>query len=335
MDGEIIIIQVPQEMAGHRLDKALRILYPELSRSQWQRLVRSGEVTMKGAPVRANYKVVGGETVRAHMPPPEPSDIIPENIPLDLIYEDEDMMAINKPAGLVMHPAVGHLSGTLANAVVYHYPDVLDVGGVRRPGLVHRLDKDTSGVVLVAKNDRALNYLIAQFKARTIKKVYLALVDGHIKPERALIDAPIGRNPDERKRMAVLDPSRTATVQPSQTRYESTELFEDHSLVTCYPITGRTHQIRVHLSYIGFPIVGDYIYGRRRPTIKLGRHFLHAHQITFQRASDEKELTLQAPLPDKLENVLTTLRRQGGYEAGELTEVEEIDIDESEYYGSA
>ncbi|MEM7797566.1 MAG: RluA family pseudouridine synthase [Chloroflexota bacterium] len=308
MNGEIIIIQLPEEMSGYRLDKALRILYPELSRSQWQRLVRSGEVTMKGAPVRANYKVVGGETVRAHMPPPEPSDIIPEDIPLDLIYEDDDMMAINKPAGLVMHPAVGHLSGTLANAVVFHYPDVLDVGGVRRPGLVHRLDKDTSGVVLVAKNDRALNYLISQFKDRTVKKVYMALVDGHISPERALIDAPIGRNPDERKRMAVLEPGRTASVQPSQTRYELTEMFDEHSLVTCYPVTGRTHQIRVHLAYIGYPIVGDYIYGRRRPSIRLGRHFLHASRITFKRASDEMELTLEAPLPANLQQALSTLR---------------------------
>ena len=318
MDGEIITLNVPDSVASERIDKVLRKLYPKLSRAQWQRLVRSGHVTIKGAPVRANYKVSGGEIVRIEMPPPEPTEIIPEDIPLDVVYEDEDLIAINKPAGLVMHPATGHLSGTLANAVVFHYPDVLEVGGVRRPGLVHRLDKDTSGVVLVAKNDFALNFMIAQFKAREVQKVYLALVDGHITPERALIDAPLGRNPDERKRMAVIEPGRTATSQPSQTRYELTELYENHSLVTCYPITGRTHQIRVHLAYIGYPIVGDYIYGRRRRTIPISRHFLHAHRITFNRPKDNEEMTLEVPLPEELANCVDNLRAEiaKGTEAG-------------------
>ncbi|MEM8859243.1 MAG: RluA family pseudouridine synthase [Chloroflexota bacterium] len=310
MEGKILHFSIPADQAGERLDRILRDLYPEFSRAAWQRLIREGHVTRQGAVVRANYKAVGGEEVRAIIPPPEPTEIIPEDIPLDVIYEDDDLIAVNKPAYLVMHPAVGHPTGTLANAVVFRWPNVLSVGGERRPGMVHRLDKETSGVVLVAKNDRALNYMIDQFKARTTKKVYSALVEGHIKPERALIDAPLGRDPIERKRMAVIEPGRSVTSQPSQTRYELTEKFVEHSLVTCYPITGRTHQIRVHLSYIGFPIVGDHIYGRKKKSLPLKRHFLHAKQITFKRPSDDKEMTLEAPLASELAELLETLRQQ-------------------------
>ena len=310
MQGKILNFTIPAEYAGERLDRVLRELHPNLSRAQWQRLVREGHVTRLGGVMKANYKVEGHEEIRAVIPPPEPTDLVPEDIPLDVVYEDDDLIAVNKPAYLVMHPAIGHPTGTLANAVVYHWPDVLSVGGERRPGMVHRLDKETSGIVLVAKNDFALNYLVSQFKARTTKKVYQALVEGHIQPERALIDAPIGRDPKDRKRMTVIEPGRTsATSQPSQTRYQLTEKFKEHSLVTCYPITGRTHQIRVHLSYIGYPIVGDHIYGRRTRTVEIKRHFLHAMQITFKRPSDEKELTLKAPLAPELEKVLTNLRK--------------------------
>lgn len=308
MDGTILTFNIPAEYAGDRLDRVLRELSPNMSRAQWQRLIREGHITKQGAVVRANYKVNGTEEIRAYIPPPEPTDIVPEDIKLDLVYEDDDFIAVNKPAYMVMHPAIGHPTGTLANAVVYHWPDVLEIGGERRPGMVHRLDKETSGVVLVAKNTNALNHLIAQFKARTTKKVYLALVEGHIKPEKALIDAPLGRNPLERKRMAVIEPGRNATSQPSQTRYELTETFNQHSLVTCYPITGRTHQIRVHLSYIGYPIVGDHIYGRKKKSVPIKRHFLHARRITFKRPSDNKEMTLEAPLAPELSEVLEGLR---------------------------
>ena len=310
MEGKILHFNIPADYAGDRLDRILRDLYPELSRAGWQRLIREGHVTKQGAVVRANYKATGDEEIRVIIPPPEPTEIVPEDIPLDIVYEDEDLIAVNKPAYLVMHPAVGHPTGTLANAVVYHWPDVLSVGGERRPGMVHRLDKETSGVVLVAKNDRALNYMIDQFKARTTKKVYLALVEGHIKPERALIDAPLGRDPVERKRMAVIEPGRSVTSQPSQTRYELTETFANHSLVTCYPVTGRTHQIRVHLAYIGFPIVGDHIYGRKKKSVEIKRHFLHAKQLTFKRPSDGKEMTLEAPLAPELAEILEILRKE-------------------------
>ncbi|MFT7585233.1 MAG: 23S rRNA pseudouridine1911/1915/1917 synthase [Cellvibrionaceae bacterium] len=309
MDETILTFNIPAEYAGDRLDRVLRELSPEFSRAQWQRLIREGHVTSKGAVVRANYKVAGNEEIRAFIPPPAPTDIVPENIELDLLYEDDDFIAVNKPAYMVMHPAIGHLSGTLANAVVYHWPDALSIGGTRRPGMVHRLDKETSGVVLVAKSDFALNHLVDQFKDRTIKKMYIALVENRIKPEKALIDAPLGRKPEDRKRMAVIEPGRSATSQPSQTRYELTEAFQQHSLVTCYPITGRTHQIRVHLAYIGYPIVGDHIYGRKKKSLPIKRHFLHARKITFKRPSDNKEMTIEAPLAPELEEVLQALRQ--------------------------
>ncbi len=307
LGGEALVFSIPQEFIGERVDKVLRQLYPELSRAQWQRLVREGQVTLQGSPIRANYKVIGGESIQALLPPPLPTDIIPEEIPIDIIYEDETMLAINKPAGIVMHPATGHESGTVANAIVYHFPDVLDVGGERRPGLVHRLDKETSGVVLIAKKDQAMQHLVGQFKDREIKKVYLALVEGHIRPESALIDAPIGRDPADRKRMAVIEAGRSLVAQASQTRYELTRAYAEHSLVTCYPVTGRTHQIRVHLAFIGFPIAGDRVYGRRRPTLSLSRHFLHAHQITFRRPLDDQHMTLSVPLPPELQAVLDGL----------------------------
>lgn len=305
--GHQLTLMVPSYIVDLRLDKILRDLHPDLSRAQWQRLLRQGQVLIDGQAARANYKVKGGEQIIAVIPPPIDTDLIPENIPLNIVYEDDDMLAIDKPAGIVMHPAVGHPTGTIANAVVYHYPDVLDVGGERRPGLVHRLDKDTSGVVLIAKNDRALNHLVDQFKERTIKKVYLALVEGQIKPEKALIDAPLGRNPADRKRMAVIQPGKNLIAQASQTRYEATEYFDQHSLVTCYPITGRTHQIRVHLAYINYPIVGDRIYGHRKQTLPLKRHFLHAHQIHFRRPHDNEPIDLTVPLPAELQTILDQL----------------------------
>ncbi len=309
MQEKILHFTIPAEHAGDRLDRVLRDLHPNMSRAQWQRLIREGHVTRQGGPVQANYKAIGEEEIKVIIPAPEPTNLLPENIELDLVYEDDDLIAVNKPAHMVMHPAIGHMTGTLANAVVYHWPDVLSVGGERRPGMVHRLDKETSGIVLVAKHDYALNYLVDQFKARTTRKVYMALADGHIRPEKALIDAPLGRDPKDRKKMAVIEPGKSATSQPSQTRYELTERFERHSLVTCYPITGRTHQIRVHLAYIGYPIVGDHIYGRRNRSIPIKRHFLHARQITFKRPSDGKEMTLEAALAPELEAALMELRK--------------------------
>lgn len=298
---------LPPEVAGERLDKALSLAQPDISRAQWQRLIAEGQVTVDNTAAKPKFKVQGGESIMAALPPTAETDLIPEDIPLDILYEDDDLLGINKPAGMVVHPAVGNESGTLVNAVLHYCPDVLDVGGERRPGIIHRLDKETSGVILVAKNDRALAYLQAQFKARTTKKTYLALVEGQIKPERALIDAPIGRDPKQRKRMTVIPENSSATSRPAQTRYDTAVDYNGYTLVACHPLTGRTHQIRVHLAYIGYPIVGDTIYGRRKPSLPLKRHFLHAAALTFRRPSDESEQTIQAPLPPELQAVLDRL----------------------------
>ena len=293
---------------GQRLDRALAAAMPDLSRAQWQRLIKEGHVTLAGQPARASFRLEGGERVVAMIPEVEETELLPEAIPLDVRYEDGDVLLINKPAGMVVHPAAGHEHGTLVNAVLAYCPDLEGVGGERRPGIVHRLDKDTSGLILVAKNDRALRHLQAQFKARTVGKVYVALVEGQIQPPSALIDAPIGRDPRQRKRMSVIL-SRTGSVhaRPAQTRYRAVTVYDDYSLLECELHTGRTHQIRVHLAYIGYPIVGDTIYGRRRQRISLKRHFLHAAELTFRRPSDNEEITFRTELPPELQVVLDHL----------------------------
>jgi 23S rRNA pseudouridine1911/1915/1917 synthase len=298
----------PLEMPGERVDKALAAAWPNISRVQWQKWLEEGVVLINGQPAKPKQKLIGGEWAWVQIPPTQDVPLVAENIPLDILYEDDDLLVINKPAGLVVHPAFGHESGTLVNAIMYHCPEVLSIGGERRPGIVHRLDKDTSGLIIIAKNDPALRHLQDQFKARTVDKNYLALVDGQIRPPQALIDAPIGRDPKQRKQMAVITGSTSATSKPAQTRFETVELFEDHTLVKCQLLTGRTHQIRVHLAYIGFPIVGDEVYGWKKPSLKLGRHFLHAAELKFNRPSDNQELSFTAALPPELERALTQLR---------------------------
>ena len=301
------------EQSGERLDKALVAAYADFSRSQWQRLINDGQVTLNGEPLTPRYRLSGGEEVVVTLQETAVSSLVPENIPLDIQYEDEDMLVVNKPAGMVVHPAAGHESGTLVNAVLGHCPEVLDVGGERRPGIVHRLDKDTSGLIVVAKNDRALAHLQAQFKERTVGKTYEALVDGQVQPTAALIDAPIGRDPKQRKKMAVITSRRVSLkAREAQTTYTTAVSFEHHTLLDCELHTGRTHQIRVHLAYIGFPIVGDLVYGRRRPTLRLKRHYLHAKRLVIKRPSDNAELTLEAKRPSELQHVIDILMRQSG-----------------------
>lgn len=291
-----------------RLDKALTTAYPNFSRSQWQKLLADGLVTTAdGQPLKPKLKVETELVVTVELPETAETTLEAENIPLDILYEDADMLVINKPAGMVVHPALGNHNGTLVNAVLFHCAPELSVSNERRPGIVHRLDKDTSGLILVAKNDRALDMLQRQFKRRTVKKEYLALVEGKISPEAALIDAPIGRDPRQRKQMAVIRPGGSATSRPAQTQYAIETQYEAFTLVRCLPLTGRTHQIRVHLAYIGFPIVGDAVYGRSKQKARLKRHFLHAARITFQRPSDKQEITLEAPLPSDLTHLLRQL----------------------------
>ncbi len=317
LGGEALVFSIPQEFIGERVDKVLRQLYPELSRAQWQRLVREGQVTLQGSPIRANYKVIGGESIQALLPPPLPTDIIPEEIPIDIIYEDETMLAINKPAGIVMHPATGHESGTVANAIVYHFPDVLDVGGERRPGLVHRLDKETSGVLVAAKDDVAHRHLSAQFKAHSISRRYLALVYGLVPKEAGVVDRPIGRHPSDRKRMSgqARVGRRAVNRWKVLRRYDLDRL----TLVELTLETGRTHQIRVHFSEMNHPLVGDPVYGGanrsgslsdawlRSRVRAMGRQFLHARLLGLVHPVSGEYMEFGSPLPQELQALLDHL----------------------------
>lgn len=304
-------VRLRPESSGERLDKMLAAQMPDLSRAQWQRLISERLVLVDGKPAKASQRLAGGELIEADIPEPSESALVPENIPLDIHYEDDDLVVLNKPAGMVVHPGAGHPSGTLVNALLAHCPDLPGIGDTKRPGIVHRLDKDTSGLIVVAKNDLALRYLQAQFKEREVSKRYIALVDGQIQPSTALIDAPIGRNPAQRKLMTVLSPdsprARSMKAREAQTRYRTLEYYDDFSLVECAPITGRTHQIRVHLAYIGHPIVGDKVYGRRKQRLFLSRHFLHAAELSFKRPVDSVTLTFTANLPEELQTLLDSL----------------------------
>lgn len=304
-------IQLKPQEAGERLDKALADLFPELSRAQWQRLIKDGNVFVDAKVAKGSYRLTGSETVEAIIPEPAESELTPQAIPLDIRYEDRDIIVINKPSGMVVHPGLGHENSTLVNALLAYVPDLQGVGDTKRPGIVHRLDKDTSGLLVVAKHDAALRHLQAQFKRRTIDKRYLALVEGQIQPPTALIDAPIGRDPRQRKLMCVIPPdsprARSLRSREAQTRYLTLVNFDEFTLVECAPITGRTHQIRVHLAYIGFPIVGDKVYGRRKQRVPLKRHFLHAAKLSFQRPADDLLVSLEAELPDELQKVIEEL----------------------------
>jgi 23S rRNA pseudouridine1911/1915/1917 synthase len=299
-------IELTLTAVGERLDRALTEAAPELSRMQWQRLIREGAVTVDGERARPAYRIQGGEKLAASVPEIVESSISAENIPLDIRYEDSDIIIINKPAGMVVHPSLGHESGTLVNALLAHCPDLEGVGGERRPGIVHRLDKETSGLIIAAKHDQALWYVQRQFKERTVEKTYLALVHGHLQPPEALIDAPIGRDPKHRQRMAVvLNPSSSA--RPAQTAFRALFTYQDYTYVECRPQTGRKHQIRVHLAYLGFPIVGDKLYGRRKDTLGIKRQFLHAAGLSLNRPSDGERIVVAAELPDDLQTALERL----------------------------
>jgi 23S rRNA pseudouridine1911/1915/1917 synthase len=239
------------------------------------------------------------------LPPTRPTEIIPEAIPLKVIFENTDLVVVDKPAGMVVHPAVGHSQGTLVNAVLAHAPDMEGIGGEQRPGIVHRLDKDTSGLILIAKNDRTLTWLQDQFRLRKVRKVYLALSDGHPQTPTGRIEAAIGRDPSLRKQMAIVreDKGRAAASE-----YRVLESFPEHTLFEVHPETGRTHQIRLHLAFIGCPIVGDTVYGRKKPSLPLHRQFLHAARLTILLPGESDPRTFESPLPDDLQQMMNLLR---------------------------
>lgn len=286
-----------------RLDRLVAARLADLSRTAIQRLIVDGFITRNGLPCAASDKIAPGDVIAVRVPPPAPTELTAEDIPLTIVYEDDDVIVIDKPAGLVVHPAAGHAGGTLVNAVLNHAPDLEGVGGEIRPGIVHRLDKDTSGLMIVAKHDRALHFLQAQFKSRTVKKVYVALVEGVVEPREGVIDAPIGRSRNHRKKMAVTGEGRSA-----RTRYRVRQVFDDPplSLLECYPETGRTHQIRVHFAWLHHPLVGDTVYGRQTPCFELARHFLHAASLSLTLPNGEAR-TFSSPLPIELQQLLDRL----------------------------
>ncbi len=294
------------EVEAARLDRFLAAQFAGRSRSEIQRWIEGGAVLVNGRASKASRAVVPGDRIEIATPEPQPASAAPEDIVLTILYEDADLIAVDKPAGMVVHPAAGHAGGTLVNAVLHHCPDIEGVGGVQRPGIVHRLDKDTSGIILVAKNDAAHRHLQAQFKDRTVAKTYLALVHGHLIPPQGRVDAPIGRDPHHRQRMAVV----AATAgREAVTDYETLRTWTQASLVAAHPRTGRTHQIRVHLAALGHPVVGDTTYGPRRDPFHLGRHFLHAHRLRFHRPADNAPIELTSPLPVDLQALITRLDR--------------------------
>ena len=287
------------EGAGERLDKYIATKLPSVSRSFIQKLIDENKVTVNDHAEKAGYKLSDGERIVICVPPVDTTGLKPEPIPLDILYEDNDLLVIDKPAGLTVHPAPGHPEHTLINAVLFHFPELADSGGERlRPGIVHRLDKDTSGLVVVAKNRDSLANLSEQFKSRSVEKIYLTLVKGYLKPETGLIEANLGRDKGNRKRMAVTENGKEA-----RTRYRVIEYFKDaYTLLEITLETGRTHQIRVHLGAIGFPVVGDMTYGVKSPF--LSRQFLHAHRIGFSLPSTGKHVSFQSELPDDLKQAL-------------------------------
>ncbi len=291
---------------GGRLDRVLVGRFAEYSRNRLQALIRAGNVKVNGVlATKSGFQLEGGERVEISFPAAPPAGLQAECIPLDIIFENDDLIVVNKPAGMVVHPAPGHSAGTLVNAIMAYAPDLRGVGGEGRPGVVHRLDKDTSGLVLIAKDNSARDALQSQFKDRAVEKVYIALVDGKPPTPKGRIEAPIGRDDRRRKRMAVQAGRRGRSAV---TQYSTLEGFRDHTLLEVQPLTGRTHQIRVHLAYLGSPVAGDRTYGLRNPTIGLNRHFLHAARLTLRIPGREGPQTFEAQLPDELQAVLRHLR---------------------------
>lgn len=288
-----------------RLDTWLTGIVPEHSRSRWQTLIKEGRVTVNGAPCKANQKIHAGDRAEWFIPDPAPAVPQAENISLDVLYEDRHMIAINKPAGLVVHPAVGNETGTLVNALLHHCADLTGIGGEIRPGIVHRLDKDTSGVMVVAKNETAMADLSRQFKERDTEKEYLAIVWGVPPRKRGTVETTIGRHPVHRKKMA----ANVRNGREAVSHYEVIEAFGEAALIRVKIETGRTHQIRVHMAHIKHPVIGDAVYGRGRASaVKASRQLLHAAKLSLNHPKTGKRLTFEAPLPEDMKALLERLR---------------------------
>ncbi|MCW5873926.1 MAG: RluA family pseudouridine synthase [Anaerolineales bacterium] len=300
-----------QVAAGpQRLDKFLVEQLPDFSRARLQALIKEGRVQVDGkAASKSGQTLEGGEAVQVQVPPAAPSELIPEAIPLDVIFENNDVLIVNKPAGMVVHPAAGHNTSTLIHAALAHAPQIQGVGGELRPGLVHRLDKDTSGLIVLAKNDAAHHALQAQFQQRSAQKTYIALVDGRPNTPEGRIEAAIGRDLRERKRMSVVrSAGGRGRGREAVSEYRTLHEYDDHTLLEVNIHTGRTHQIRVHLAFIRCPVVGDTVYGRRKPSLPLKRQFLHAARLGLTLPGETEMRIFSAPLPADLQHVLNNMR---------------------------
>ena len=302
---EPILLRASEESKNQRLDAFLASSLDGLTRSQAARLIESGEVAVNGRAVSKSYKLAGGEDVAVTLPEPEPVEAVPQDIPLDVVYEDADVIVVNKPSGMVVHPAPGHPDGTLVNALLYHCAGTLSgVGGALRPGIVHRIDRDTSGLIIAAKNDAAHQYLSAQLADHTLARTYECIVVGALREDRGTVDAPIARHPTDRKRMAVVAGGREAV-----THWEVIARYPGYTHVRCRLETGRTHQIRVHMAYIGHPILGDTVYGAKKEVPGLTGQCLHAVGLRFLHPRTHEIVELSCPLPDEFTRMLQKIRK--------------------------
>ena len=302
---EPILLRASEESKNQRLDAFLASSLDGLTRSQATRLIESGEVAVNGRAVSKSYKLAGGEDIAVTLPELEPVEAVPQDIPLDVVYEDADVIVVNKPSGMVVHPAPGHPDGTLVNALLYHCAGTLSgVGGALRPGIVHRIDRDTSGLIIAAKNDAAHQYLSAQLADHTLARTYECIVVGKLREDRGTVDAPIARHPTDRKRMAVVAGGREAV-----THWEVIARYPGYTHVRCRLETGRTHQIRVHMAYIGHPILGDTVYGAKKEVPGLTGQCLHAVGLRFLHPRTHEVVELSCPLPEEFTRMLQKIRK--------------------------
>lgn len=320
--SDLMVIRADEESRGKRLDSWLSEAYEDFSRSYLQRLIRSGNIEIDGKPVKPGKKLNGDETITIQLPPPVNADILPEDIPLDIVYEDEDILIVNKPKGMVVHPAPGHASGTLVNALMYHCGDSLSgINGIQRPGIVHRIDRDTTGLLVVCKNDASHAAVAAQLAEHSLTRRYVALITGCPNTDEGTVDAPIGRSRNNRLKMAVDYMNGKTAV----THYQVLEKFQGFSLVECRLETGRTHQIRVHMSFIGHPVAGDPLYASTGQTlhirvkengcaktcpVQLEGQALHAMKLGLVHPTTGEYMEWEAPLPKYFEDLLNLLRAQ-------------------------
>lgn len=299
------LFQITEELEDERIDKCVSALIDSLSRSFIQKMIKEERVLVNGKPVKGSYRVKDGDEVEFELPESVEPDIEPENIPLDILYEDTDVIVVNKPKGMVVHPAAGHYSGTLVNALMYHCGSELSgINGVMRPGIVHRIDMDTTGSIIVCKNDKAHNCIAEQLKEHSINRKYHAICYGVLKEDEGVIDKPIGRHPTERKKMAINERNGKRAV----THYRVLKRFNGYSYIECVLETGRTHQIRVHMASLGHPLLGDEVYSNRKSPFKLIGQTLHAKTLGFIHPSTKEYVEVDAPLPDYFTHLLEILQ---------------------------